>query len=243
MFKNILVLLWLMSGIIPTLNEIIEPFRHGKLDLADRLKSEEFHLVAGGVVVDNWFDYSAENPHGDCGELAVKAYRAIQKQFPDLELGFWWGYDGSIFVPPFGNHAFLIIIDPSTRSNILVDPSLKRVMPFSESGYILDYVEPIESLMHKLGGGKHRHSLARENGAMLGVHDDGTIFYLKSNPRHRYANGDDKLVLVTHTHPEPGFSQISRRVVPISTASEEARRRSPYLELAYQLEEMASGRG
>jgi len=237
-------------GLIDELSDAVRHFRFGKLDLLDRIGEIGFHPTKGGVLITNWYDYSPENQHGDCGELAVKAYAELKKKFPGMTFGVYWGNDPYLFNQAVGCHAVLIAVGDGyvEKNSLLVDPSLKVVAPLLESGYSLDRAEPETIVRTKINNRKIPLELVGETSTFLGQSElNGILFYLELNNGRVWPNVPDsseQLNLTTFCFPSKddtilfpgGMPLFMKNTLPISPAPMEIRKQAPYLELAYLLE-------
>jgi hypothetical protein len=226
-----------MDKLVTRLQECINPFKFGKLDLQERMHELAVQVSETAVVISNWFDYRLENLHGDCGELVVKAYAKITEEFPDLATEVNWGYDDKVFNEFIGWHAFLTARESPDSPRILIDPGFQKVEPFDGSGYRTEDIEIKESVERKLASLRAPVVLDENNGTFLGIDQKtGLIYYIGRNLEDRT---DDVLILTTYRNISfgPGdLASVDKRSFPISPCPEEIRKQVPFCELAYQLE-------
>jgi hypothetical protein len=231
-----------MAGIIELLKNTIQPFKLGKLDLLDRMQELEVRFSARGIEIDNWFDYTPDNMHGDCGELLVKAYARICQEFPHLSIETHWGYDDKWFNEFVGWHGFITVCEGSDK-RILVDPGLQKVQLFDGSGYRTEETESRESVEEKLSKGKASLMLLEDNGTFLGIDKKSElIYYIGRNLR---SDNDDVLMLTTYRPSPPDIRDtipVDKRTWPISPVPEHIRQQAPYFNLAYELEKHVSSK-
>ncbi|HIH37800.1 hypothetical protein J4460_00175 [Candidatus Woesearchaeota archaeon] len=230
-----------MSDPIMHLRGVVEPYQFGKLDLLDRMEEIDVRVSPDMVEIGNWYDYRPENVHGDCGELMAKAYRKIRETFPHLAIEACWGYDTQLFTQFVGRHAFLVVRENQEGPGILVDPALKRIEPFDESGYLIEEIESPFFVEGKLASERAPLFLNGEEVSLLGIDErTGLICYIGMN----CGNGtDDMLSLTTLKHFPPEYSEFfppEKRTFPISPCPEEILKQVPYFALAHQLEIIAA---
>lgn len=232
-----------MAGIIELLRNAIQPFKLGKLDLLGRMQELEVRLSASRIEIDNWFDYTPDNMHGDCGELLVKAYARICQDFPHLSVETHWGYDDKWFNEFVGWHGFITVCEGSNKPRILVDPGLQSVQLFDGSGYRIEETESKESIEEKLLKGKTPLVLPEDKSTFLGIDKKfELIYYIGRNFR---SDNDDVLILTTYRPSPPEVREIipvDKRTWPISPVPEHIQQQAPYFNLAYELEKHVSSK-
>lgn len=229
-----------MSQLIADLKACIEPYKLDKTDLLNRMDDLHVHVSDTEIAIANWFDYGEASLHGDCEELAVKAYAKIKKQFPKLDVEVAWGYEGRFFMELVGWHGFLTVAENGNSSRLIVDPGLKVVQPLNESPYFIEEVEYDDRVKAKLASGRRPLILKGNYATFLGIdHSTNLIYYIGRNMAYHPEEDNDRLVVTTFMYLPKEIEEvmpIDRRTWPISPVPEHIRAQAPLFDLAYRLE-------
>jgi len=177
------------------LKELVADYEYGQFNILDNGMKISYNPKTRQVKLDPFYHYDAHPKRGSCGELMSTAYLEIRDTHPDLHVTRVTGNDPNFYRNSDAKHCFLFVSEQDLMGGkyyshepedieqvieqdpLMVDPSFKTVVPFSESGY------KVQRLMNQ--GCKVSYSnrlvLPHNSGVPLGVDTQGDIVYLMAN--------------------------------------------------------------
>ncbi|MGV8141288.1 MAG: hypothetical protein ACP5NW_02505 [Candidatus Woesearchaeota archaeon] len=122
---------------VKSLKNIIEKYRYGQFNILEDDFSIQINPVLKKVALQNFYRNDSTSTTGTCSELVNAAFREINSTYPEYKIIRVMGHDPTYFPKEDeSTHYFMTI----PCADIIIDPSLKVVMPKKDSGYYIDRI-------------------------------------------------------------------------------------------------------